>query len=69
MFSDLMLSTCFRIQYYQVQKTYFAVAIGKMALEGQIDTPIDDKASSTKYKVLATETSEKFDFLNVFVFK
>lgn len=48
-----------------IQKTYFAVSIGQMAPEGQIDTPIDDKVSSTKYKVLATEASEKFDFLNL----
>lgn len=50
-----------------IQKTYFAVAMGKMAPEGQIDTPIDDKVSSTKYKVLTTEASEKFDFLNLVV--
>jgi 23S rRNA pseudouridine1911/1915/1917 synthase len=48
-----------------IQKIYFAVSIGKMPPKGQIETPIDEKVSSTKYKVLATEVSEKFDFLNL----
>ena len=48
-----------------IQKQYYAVTIGKMGSEGQIATPIDDKAALTEYKVYETLVSERFDFLNL----
>ncbi|MBX2840284.1 MAG: RluA family pseudouridine synthase [Flammeovirgaceae bacterium] len=48
-----------------IQKTYFAVAIGKMEKEGFIDLAIAEKQAETNYKVLETVNSERFEFLNL----
>ena len=49
----------------EIQKTYHAIAIGKMNNSGVINFPIDEKKSFTKYQVLKTVTSERFEFLNL----
>ena len=49
----------------EIQKTYHAIAIGKMNDSGVIDFPIDEKKSFTKYQVLKTVTSERFEYLNL----
>lgn len=49
----------------EIQKTYHAVSIGKMETQGTIKLPIDDKKSTTHFKVLKTVTSERFGFLNL----
>ena len=49
----------------EIQKTYFAVTIGKMNSEGTIKLPIDKKESKTDFKVLHTVISERFEFLNL----
>ena len=49
----------------EIQKTYFAVTIGKMNSEGTIKLPIDKKESKTNFKVLHTVISERFEFLNL----
>ncbi|MGB0891010.1 MAG: RluA family pseudouridine synthase [Flavobacteriaceae bacterium] len=49
----------------EIQKTYHAITIGKMNNSGIIDFPIDEKKSFTKYQVLKTVTSERFEYLNL----
>ncbi|QNM86004.1 RluA family pseudouridine synthase [Polaribacter pectinis] len=49
----------------EISKTYFAITIGKMNSGGIINSPIDEKESITKYTVLQTVKSERFEFLNL----
>ncbi|WP_299672546.1 RluA family pseudouridine synthase [uncultured Polaribacter sp.] len=49
----------------EIQKTYFAISIGKMESQGKIDFPIDTKKALTEFKVLHTVKSERFEFLNL----
>lgn len=49
----------------EIQKTYFAITIGKMNLEGVINDTIDEKKSHTFFEVLESVTSERFLFLNL----
>lgn len=49
----------------KIQKTYYAVCIGKMQPTGVINTPIEDKASQSSYGVLKTVNSPRFEFLNL----
>lgn len=49
----------------EIQKTYFAITIGKMQEYGEINFSVDEKEAFTKYEVLQTEKSERFEFLNL----
>ncbi|WP_166381666.1 RluA family pseudouridine synthase [Polaribacter sp. 11A2H] len=49
----------------EIQKTYFAVTIGKMNSEGTIKLPIDEKESETAFEVLQSVISERFEHLNL----
>lgn len=49
----------------EVQKTYYAITIGKMHPTGQITDPVDDKVSKSIYTVLETVQSKRFDRLNL----
>ncbi len=49
----------------EIQKTYFAISIGKMSAKGIINLPIDDKDAQTEFKVLKSVFSERFEFLNL----
>jgi 23S rRNA pseudouridine1911/1915/1917 synthase len=49
----------------EIQKTYFAITIGKMQSFGKINFAIDEKEAFTKYEVLQTVKSERFAFLNL----
>ncbi len=49
----------------EIQKTYFAITIGKMKQNGNIDSPINHKKAFTKYKVIKTVISKRFYFLNL----
>jgi 23S rRNA pseudouridine1911/1915/1917 synthase len=49
----------------EIQKTYIAITIGKMKTNGIINTPVDDKNALTKYEVLESVISKRFDFLNL----
>jgi 23S rRNA pseudouridine1911/1915/1917 synthase len=49
----------------EIQKTYHAITIGKMEQKGEIDFFIDDKKAFTEFEVLASEVSERFEFLNL----
>lgn len=48
-----------------IKKTYYAVTIGAMDQEGVITTTVDDKQSKSKYKVLQTVDSKRFEKLNL----
>ena len=49
----------------EIQKTYFAITIGKMNTQGIIKANVDDKKAYTNYEVLQTVISKRFDFLNL----
>jgi 23S rRNA pseudouridine1911/1915/1917 synthase len=49
----------------EIQKTYLAITIGQMQKHGEINFLIDKKDSFTKYEVLQTVKSERFEFLNL----
>ncbi|MDC9721762.1 MAG: RluA family pseudouridine synthase [Urechidicola sp.] len=49
----------------EIQKEYIAVTIGKMESSGTINFPIDNKKSSSRYEVIKTVSSERFEFLNL----
>ncbi|AOW18861.1 RNA pseudouridine synthase [Polaribacter vadi] len=49
----------------EIQKTYFATAIGKIQTQGEIIFSVDEKEAFTKFEVLQTEKSERFEFLNL----
>ncbi len=49
----------------EIQKTYYAITIGKMKPSGSIDLPIDEKISLSHFEVLKTVASERFEALNL----
>lgn len=49
----------------QIQKTYFAISIGEMQKNGEINLPIEDKNAFTSFEVIETVESPRFDFLNL----
>ena len=49
----------------KIQKTYVAVAIGKMKKIGKIKVLIDKKEAISVFKVLKTVSSQRFEFLNL----
>ena len=49
----------------EIQKTYFAITIGKMNLKGKLNSPIDEKNAHTEFEVLKSVTSERFKYLNL----
>lgn len=49
----------------KIQKTYFAISIGKMNPEGKLNLPVDDKNAQTEFEVLKSVVSERFEFLNL----
>ncbi len=57
------LNRLFQLQ--QVSKTYVAIVHGKPPSSGFIDTPIDEKKSSTKYSVVRSVPSRIFGHLSL----
>ncbi len=50
----------------QIQKTYYAITIGKMQnREGVINSEIDEKEAQSNYKVIESVISQRFEFLNL----
>lgn len=49
----------------EIQKIYRAITIGKMKLNGEIDSLIDSKKAFTIYKTIKSVISERFGFLNL----
>lgn len=49
----------------EIQKTYFAVTIGRMKQIETIDLAIDNKSAYTNYEVIETVASKRFGFLNL----
>lgn len=54
-------------EHKTILKTYIAVCIGNMPLEGVIDLPIDYKTATSRFKVLKTISSKRFQYLNLVV--
>ena len=48
-----------------IKKTYYAITVGKMAKNGLINTPVDDKDAVTVYEVEATLALENYAELNL----
>ena len=49
----------------EIQKTYYAICIGKMKSSGKIKNSIENKESETIFEVIDTVLSKRFDFLNL----
>ena len=49
----------------KISKKYICVAIGKMKESGQLHFEVENKASSSIYKLLQTVDSPRFNFLNL----
>lgn len=49
----------------EIEKTYYAITIGKMCSGGLINFKIDDKNASTLFKVLHFVKSNRFNYLNL----
>ena len=49
----------------EIQKTYFAITIGKMEENGEMNFHIDEKIALTQFEVLRTVVSKRFTFLNL----
>jgi len=49
----------------EIQKIYYAIAIGKMPTQGSITAKIDGKESQSNYKIYASVPSKKFGTLNL----
>ncbi|WP_299627978.1 RluA family pseudouridine synthase [uncultured Tenacibaculum sp.] len=49
----------------QIEKTYHAIAIGKMKSSGEITIPVDEKESRSLFSVLQSIPSKKYTFLNL----
>ncbi|RKR15028.1 23S rRNA pseudouridine1911/1915/1917 synthase [Maribacter vaceletii] len=48
----------------EITKTYIAVTIGKMKDSGSITEPIDGKKATSKYQIIKTVISNRFQYLN-----
>ena len=49
----------------KIDKTYFEVTMGKQKKSGTISDEIKGKSAETKFKVVETVPSEKYEFLNL----
>ncbi len=49
----------------KVGKTYYAVTIGDMEIQGEITSPIDGKTSHSSFQVVASVASQRFKRLNL----
>lgn len=52
-------------QNKEIEKIYYAITIGEMKKQGNMDTPIDGKESFSTYEVVASTRSVRFGFLNL----
>jgi len=52
-------------EHKKIAKTYKAITIGAMNEEGAITDTIDGKEAKSKFKVLKTVPSERFEYLNL----
>jgi len=52
-------------EHKEVEKTYYAVTIGEMKIEGDINSAIDSKKSQSSYKRIASVASDRFGKLNL----
>ena len=59
----MLLNQLFEIK--QIQKVYYAVAIGDMKPSGRVEVAVDGKISISYYDVLQKISSERFGFLSL----
>ncbi|WP_435313729.1 RluA family pseudouridine synthase [Cellulophaga fucicola] len=52
-------------QNKEITKTYFAITIGSMPKEGEINTNVDNKKAASIYRVLESVPSKKYEYLNL----
>lgn len=52
-------------EHKEIQKTYYAITIGKMQIDGEISVDIDDKSALTKFQVIQSVVSKRFGYLNL----
>lgn len=52
-------------EFKEIQKTYHAITIGKMQIDGEISVAIDGKSALTKFQVIQSVVSERFGYLNL----
>lgn len=52
-------------EHKDIQKTYVAIAIGKMDTEGTIHQALEEKEAITQYNIEETVVSERFEYLNL----
>ena len=58
-------SLCQLFEDRAIQKSYFAVSIGEMPSEGEMNTEVDDKTARSTYIVKDSVPSERFGTLNL----
>lgn len=63
--SEAILKLSELFQNKEIQKTYYAISIGKMEPSGLIHTPIDNKEALTAFKIISSVKSERFKYLNL----
>lgn len=49
----------------EIQKTYYAITIGKICIGGFINLYIDNKNASTEFEVVKSVISKRFEYLNL----
>lgn len=49
----------------KIHKSYYAITIGEMGLNGTIELPVDGKDALTEYEVKKSVSSHKYNFLNL----
>lgn len=49
----------------KINKTYYAISVGKMCIGGILNLKVDGKNASTEFSVLHAEKSTRFEFLNL----
>ncbi|MFT5102778.1 MAG: 23S rRNA pseudouridine1911/1915/1917 synthase [Candidatus Latescibacterota bacterium] len=63
--SEALLALNAMFESKTIQKTYHAITVGPISEAGEINIPIESKASETHYKRLAQLPSEKYGYLNL----
>lgn len=63
--SEALLALNAMFEAKTIQKTYHAITVGSIAEAGEINLPIESKASETHFKRLAQIQSKKYVFLNL----
>ena len=63
--SEAVLALNSMFESKSIQKTYHAITVGSISEAGEINSPIESKASETHYKRIAQLPSKKYGYLNL----